>query len=351
MRMEISPTSRTEGVLPLWAIRSRADLSNFATGCDKDIGGLSTCALTVEENESATDHVRRKTPGRFYGTITSDLPRGSKIERSGYAAFRNKNRPTLFGSQTWDTTVHPLLALRVRNKFAKPASIAEQASAAAAERKSSEQSQANSKPSSISNPSLRQALHATSVGRSAIEAPAIHALGIGLSEPPGPKIFINIQTDGPVTSDLFQHRLYFDERFGDAWQTIVIPFDDFVLTNTGQVALSQVTMMRERIRTIGISVVLEPPTFHLAPKLAAGRPAGAPSALRKREDGADSAEASAQAEEDWAKDGGFKGSAEAKQPESARRGSRRGTTFNFDLGIEEVFAIGSVEELEAQSMI
>ncbi|KDN41344.1 NADH:ubiquinone oxidoreductase complex I intermediate-associated protein 30 [Tilletiaria anomala UBC 951] len=349
IRMEVAPSSRTEGLLSLWALRSRADLSSFATGADKDIGGLSTCLLSFDEKEGK---------GRFYGTVTSDLPRGSRIERSGYAAFRNKNRPTLFGAQTWDTTVHSLLALRVRNRFAQSVTAASELSAGnlpedfLAEAKYESSSSAAGPSPTLSNPSLRQALHASSIGRPPVEARAIHALGIGLKEPPGPKFFINIQTDGPVTSDLFQHRLYLDERMGDAWQTVLVPFDDFVLTNTGQVAMSQMRMMRERIRTVGISVMLEAPSFpvYAVSSLAAakaGQQSGAPASLLKT---SRSAAEDKLSEDDWGTDGSLTNTAkknDAGYVAPAVRGRRRGQTYNFDLGIESAVALGSLKELDA----
>lgn len=326
--MEATPSIKTEGTLGIWSIRSSQDLSNFATGSDKDIGGLSTCVLGVEESEGL---------GRFYGTISSDLPRGSRIERSGYAAFRNKNRPTLLGSQTWDTSHHPYLALRVRNRFGKPNG----GSQATHEEPIIPPSSSSLGPSAmVSSPILRQALHATSAGRSPIEVKAIHALGIGLKEPPGPKYFINVQTDGPVTSDLFQHRLYFDERAGDAWQTVLVPLDDFVLTNTGQVAASQVTMMREKVRTIGISVVLETPHLHLVPRAVDGIKTGSqapPAALQRQS-------TRLQDQDDFGSDGSLRSASAVEEGEAAVRGRRRGQTFNFDLGIESVYATGSTED-------
>ncbi len=107
--MEISPTSKNQGALLIYAMTQPAHLTNFATGSDSDIGGLSQCRLGLDESSR----------GRFYGTLSSQVPRGGKIEKSGYAGFRNRNRPTLFGNQCWDTTVHPYLALRVRNRLAK----------------------------------------------------------------------------------------------------------------------------------------------------------------------------------------------------------------------------------------
>jgi hypothetical protein len=74
-----------------------------------------------------------------------------------------------------------------------------------------------------------------------------------------------------VQSDLYQHRLWLGDS--GSWEDILvrlgspcwrldelddaqIPFADFALTNSGQVAEQQVSMMREKVRTVGISVML-----------------------------------------------------------------------------------------------
>ncbi|CEH14831.1 COMPLEX I INTERMEDIATE-ASSOCIATED PROTEIN 30, MITOCHONDRIAL [Ceraceosorus bombacis] len=225
------------------------------------------------------------------------------------------NRPTIFGNQTWDTTLHPYLLLRVRNRLASPHSPSD-------------------------TPSLASALHTAQARVKAatrhhdeqqLDLRALHAIGSGLgsSDTPGPKYFVNIQTDGPVTSDLFQHRLWLDHSKGSEWQDVVIPFADFVLLNAGTVASSQMEMMREKVRTIGISATLSTPGYTSEPRKGqAGRPeeaaqqvdkdtapAAAPSALRAPRIGSQDAAAPA-------------------------RGSQRGQTFNFDLGVDGVWAVG-----------
>ena len=117
-------------------------------------------------------------------------------------------------------------------------------------------------------------------------------------------------------------------------ETLQIPFDDFVLTNTGQVSNSQVSMMREKIRTVGISAVLDVPV----PPSASKPPSkdAPPSALSR------SSRASTEAEEDdWAVDGDLRGG-----EEEPVRGSKRGATYNFDLGLESVYAVGELDELD-----
>ncbi|CAE6446581.1 unnamed protein product [Rhizoctonia solani] len=65
--------------------------------------------------------------------------------------------------------------------------------------------------------------------------------------------FVNIQTDGPIQTDLWQHRLYF--QTDGEWEDISIPLSDFVMTNQGDLVQNQVRMMREKVRTIGISIL------------------------------------------------------------------------------------------------
>lgn len=189
LRFEVTaPTTLTDAQILFYSLTSMEDVKTMATGCDSDIGGLSSVKVDLDPKESK---------GRFWGTLSSEIPRSSKMERSGYAGFRNKNRPTLFGVQTWDSTMHPYLCLRVKNRLAKVV-------------------QDSSKSSS-----LRSAISSNSSSLSANQK-AIHALGLDLPTKAGPKFFVNVQTDGPVTSDLFQHRLTLDESKGDAWQDVIV---------------------------------------------------------------------------------------------------------------------------------
>lgn len=73
--------------------------------------------------------------------------------------------------------------------------------------------------------------------------------------------FINIQTDGPVRSDLFQHRLPLSPsqltagKGYNQWQTVHVPLNGFVLTNSGALSDTQIPMMKNKIRTIGFSIL------------------------------------------------------------------------------------------------
>ncbi|KAF8624534.1 hypothetical protein AX15_005843 [Amanita polypyramis BW_CC] len=171
---------------------SQEDIRQFATGCDADIGGTSTVHLDLDESPRNNASIGREATGVFWGDMRLGVRSGleGKI-RGGYAGFRNKSRPTLFGNLTEDVSNHRYLALR-----------------------------------------LRLAGDLTTHN----------------------SYFVNIQTDGPISTDLWQHRLYF-QRHDDAWEDIFIPFDNFVRTNSGEVSEAQIKMYKEKIRSIGISLL------------------------------------------------------------------------------------------------
>ncbi|CAO3596639.1 unnamed protein product [Absidia cylindrospora] len=66
------------------------------------------------------------------------------------------------------------------------------------------------------------------------------------------KYFVNIQTDGVIQTDLYQHRLFL--RTPGQWETVMIPFRDFILTNNGMIQEQQIEMFREKVKTVGISL-------------------------------------------------------------------------------------------------
>lgn len=219
----------------LCSFNSQETIQQYAKGCDEDIGGYSTMNLTLDESGP--------TPvGKFWGKMKLDVrPELQGKIRVGYAGFRSmvshvmplehvsvsddtchnaiQHRKTLFGEMMHDLAFHEYLALRVRLR---------------------------------GTPALRNSY------------------------------FVNIQTDGYVTTDLWQHRLYFKRDDGE-WEDVYvsifqvrpplrafvlqsiysprsdfnnqIPLKSFVLTNQGEVVTSQAEMLRERIRTVGISIL------------------------------------------------------------------------------------------------
>ena len=69
----------------------------------------------------------------------------------------------------------------------------------------------------------------------------------------GRKYFVNVQTESIVSTDLHQHRLY--ARRPGEWETVLINWNDFVRTNHGVVVEPQQEMLRQKVRSIGISLI------------------------------------------------------------------------------------------------
>ncbi|WFD35446.1 hypothetical protein MCUN1_002300 [Malassezia cuniculi] len=331
MRMDVTSMDKTHGAQLLYGLRSQGEIAQIALGADVDIGGLSRCHMRLEKDEQGAY-------GRFYGTISAQIPRGSSIDRSGYAAFRNRSRPTLFSNLVWDTEHHPYLALRVRNR-----------TPAAADTRV------------YDDTSLRAALHAGDTSGPGASR-AMHALGVtpGMHATPHPRFFVNVQTDGPVSTDIYQHRLWLDESKGDEWQTVTLALDDFVLTNSGVVSDSQVEMMRERILSVGISVLLQPPSVFGDAKESKGvyvdavpppeRGASSTSAAAAAAETSSSAASAAQTPNIFRRSDGLPpppirlGGSPAAAAGDPVRGSKRSGTHEFDLGIHSIWAVATPEQ-------
>lgn len=66
------------------------------------------------------------------------------------------------------------------------------------------------------------------------------------------KYLVNIQANTPLVTDLFQHRLFLN-RPGE-WETVVIPLNDFVMTNWG-VIQDGCEINKSEIKTVGIGLL------------------------------------------------------------------------------------------------
>ncbi|KAF2397499.1 NADH:ubiquinone oxidoreductase complex I intermediate-associated protein 30 [Trichodelitschia bisporula] len=69
----------------------------------------------------------------------------------------------------------------------------------------------------------------------------------------GRKYFVNLQTDSIVPTDLHQHRLF--TRKPGGWETVLISLNDFVRTNHGTVVEPQSEILRQKVKSVGISLV------------------------------------------------------------------------------------------------
>ena len=80
------PAART-----LYSFNTPADIKQFATGCDGDIGGLSTVHFDLDERPEINKSIGKAGTGMFWGDMRTQVKPGmEKKIRGGYAGFRNK---------------------------------------------------------------------------------------------------------------------------------------------------------------------------------------------------------------------------------------------------------------------
>ncbi|KAI0249169.1 complex I intermediate-associated protein CIA30 [Lactifluus subvellereus] len=198
---------RSRAPLTLFTLHTPEAIKQYAYGCDADVGGTSTVHFDFDDDPArappgpdihtdtstgTSPDNQRRGAARFHGVMRLAVRPGYEQRiRGGYAGFRNKFRPTLFGELTDDVSNHRFLALRVRV---------------------------------AGHPRTRDSY------------------------------FVNVQTEGPTNDDLWQHRLYFTRDDG-GWEDVFIPFDGFVMTKAGTINTQPVSMLRERVRSVGISLL------------------------------------------------------------------------------------------------
>ncbi|KAG8890756.1 hypothetical protein FRB98_004801 [Tulasnella sp. 332] len=179
--LRMNPVYHDSGTKELFGFRTPADIAQYVVGSDADIGGYSTAKLELDP----TGH------GKFLGELRTDVkPELRGKMKSGYAGFRSKKRPSLFGEMTDDLSEYRYLTLQVRAKG----------------------------------------------------DPMTHK-----------EFYVNIQTDGPIESDVWQHRLQFEGN--GEWEQVKVPISNFFLTNSGGIVNTKMTMAAESIRTIGVSLL------------------------------------------------------------------------------------------------
>ena len=78
---------------------------------DEDIGGYSKAKIDyIDASFKEPAHLY------FHGHISNHLPADKQIERTGYAAWRTRDRPrTIFGKSLWDVGPYKYLAMRVKS--------------------------------------------------------------------------------------------------------------------------------------------------------------------------------------------------------------------------------------------
>ncbi|RAK92655.1 complex I intermediate associated protein [Aspergillus costaricaensis CBS 115574] len=211
-----------------------SSVAGCKTMADRVVGGYSTASLDYVPADPATNSPAH---ARFHGSISTKLPKNWRVERTGYAAFRNHDRGFwLFGRLFWDVDPYTYLALRVKSDGRRYT--------------------VNIQTDSIVETDIHQhrlytrhhrvqPSFSTSDADSSDLADRLYPNGsipAALSDVPPESIVMGSGSSSATTSG------------GTGWETILLPFNSFVRTNHGMVVEPQTSIIRQRIKSVGIGL-------------------------------------------------------------------------------------------------
>ncbi|PYH98730.1 putative complex I intermediate associated protein [Aspergillus ellipticus CBS 707.79] len=207
-----------------------------AVGCktmaDRAVGGYSTASI---DHVPADPSSNTPAHARFHGSISTQLPQNWRVERTGYAAFRNHDRGFwLFGRLYWDVDPYTYLALRIKSDGRRYTVNLQTDSIVDTD---IHQHRLYTRHHRIQD-AARDAYAAVTEPRDElVDRLYPHGIPDALSDVPPESTIMSATTSGST-----------------GWETILLPFNSFVRTNHGLVVEPQTSILRNRVKSVGIGL-------------------------------------------------------------------------------------------------